>query len=288
MSTPHAPGALLRASGVALLKVILFVALFVVLGAALGWLLVAPLRRLELALGVVQLAGSVIALLAILGATLVMVYAVDRRTMAEVGLGASAARPALLARGLLLGALAIGVPAALLIAARWLRLEQAPDGSWLAAAARTAVVLLPAALFEEVMVRGYPFAALRAAWGWPAALVVTSVVFGLLHLRNPGVTPEAIGLVMLAGIFLGGVLVATGSLYAAWMAHFAWNWTMAALLHVAVSGLGFATPDYRLVDAGPDWLTGGPWGPEGGAGAAAGMVAGLLYLYTRRARREEP
>jgi hypothetical protein len=43
---------------------------------------------------------------------------------------------------------------------------------------------------------------------------------------------------------------------------------MAAVLHVPVSGLPFATPGYRAVITGPDWLTGGSWGPEGGVLAA--------------------
>jgi hypothetical protein len=53
---------------------------------------------------------------------------------------------------------------------------------------------------------------------------------------------------------------------------------MAAVYHVAVSGLAVETPDYRIIDAGPDWATGGVWGPEGGMGAAAGMIAGLALL----------
>jgi hypothetical protein len=57
---------------------------------------------------------------------------------------------------------------------------------------------------------------------------------------------------------------------------------MAALFHVAVSGTGFPTPDYRVVDAGPDWVTGGPWGPEGGVAAAAGMLAAVFLLLGRR------
>ena len=82
------------------------------------------------------------------------------------------------------------------------------------------------------------------------------------------------------------MLLATGSLWAAWTAHLAWNWTLGALLHAAVSGLPFATPGYRMVETGPDWLTGGPWGPEGGAGAAAGMLGalGLLSAWRRRRR----
>ena len=151
-------------------------------------------------------------------------------------------------------------------------------------------VLAPAALTEELLVRGYPFTVLRQTWGWPAATAITSVVFGLLHLGNPGVTPLAIANVMAAGVFLAGIRVVTGSLAAAWAAHFAWNWTMSAGFHTAVSGLPFGTPDYRLVDTGPDWLSGGSWGPEGGVIAAVGMIgtfAGLTWVTgrTRRAGR---
>ena len=85
--------------------------------------------------------------------------------------------------------------------------------------------------------RGFAFALLRRLGGWRLALIVTSVVFGLLHAGNPGVDAEAILAVIVAGFFLGGILLATGSLYAAGAAHFAWNWTMAVVFHTAVSGL---------------------------------------------------
>jgi uncharacterized protein len=93
-------------------------------------------------------------------------------------------------------------------------------------------------------------------------------------------------IVTLAGVFLGAIRVAFDSLYAAWGAHLAWNWMMAVPLHAPVSGLRFEAPDYRTVSAGPAWVTGGAWGPEGGLAAALAMVAALAYLHARR-RREE-
>ena len=113
------------------------------------------------------------------------------------------------------------------------------------------IFLLPAAFYEELSTRGYIFAVLRESIGWRSAVVATSVVFGLLHVRNAGASVQSVTLVVLAGVFLAGVLVATRSLYAAWMAHFAWNWTMAVVFHTAVSGLPLESPDYRYVDAGP-------------------------------------
>jgi membrane protease YdiL (CAAX protease family) len=211
-------------------------------------------------------------------------HVIDRRGWDTVALDPRAARPAALLGGALLGVAAIGIPIGLLLAVGWLRIVPTPDGSWWGVAARVTAVLAPAALYEELLMRGYFFAVLRESVGGLVALLVTSVVFGLLHLQNPGADVRSTLIVTLAGFFLGGVLLATRSLYAAWMAHLGWNWAMAVLFHAPVSGLPFATPDYQTVDAGPDWATGGSWGPEGGAGAALGMAAGLLLLILWRGR----
>jgi membrane protease YdiL (CAAX protease family) len=210
----------------------------------------------------------------------------DGRGWETVGLGRAAARPRRVAAGRAAGALAIGVPAGGLRPPGLLRAEPSPPGSWWSAALSLAAFLLPAALWEELLFRGYAFRALADGAGAWVALTVTSVLFGLVHLGNAGATAQSTALVTAAGYFLGAVLLRTRSLYAAWAAHWGWNWTMAALFHVAVSGTAFPTPDYRVVDAGPDWLTGGVWGPEGGLAAGVGMGGGMyLLLGARRTRR---
>jgi hypothetical protein len=229
---------------------------------------------------------------AALGGTAVSLRWIDKRPWSDVWLGRAAAKPGLFTFGFIVGAVAIAVPIALLIATHWLRETPGGPGSWWAAALRTSVFLLPAALVEELTIRGYLLSVLRQAWGWPLAIGVTSVAFGLLHLANNGANVESVLLVTMAGVFLAGVLYVTKSLYAAWMAHFAWNWTMAVLFHTAVSGYPLESPRYRYVDAGPDWATGGEWGPEGGvpAGLGMGLGGGIAYLFARRARnprREE-
>lgn len=250
-----------------------------VFGRGIEWVLVRA--------GVRGATGFCVLALALIGAHVVMVRFVDRRPWSFVLLGRESARPMAWLGGFALGALAIGVPTALLAAVRWLDHRPAAPGSWIAAAARVSVFLLPAALWEELLLRGYVLSVLRESVGAWSAVLATSLVFGLLHLTNPGANVESTVLVTLAGIFLAVVVLATRSVYAGWMAHFAWNWTMAVVFHTAVSGLPVETPNYRYVDAGPDWATGGPWGPEGGAPAGLGMLGGLTYLIARQRRREE-
>lgn len=222
----------------------------------------------------------------LLGGTVVSLRYIDRRPWSAVWLGHDAARPPLLVLGFVIGAFAIGIPTGLLILGHWLRNTGASSGSWFGAAIRISLTLLPAALLEELLTRGYILSALVESWGWLWAVVATSIGFGMLHLANNGASVEAVGLVTFAGFFLAAVLYATRSLYAAWMAHFAWNWTMAVVFHTAVSGYPFESPHYRYVDAGPDWATGGDWGPEGGVPAGVGMIAGMVFVLVRRSSRD--
>ena len=230
-------------------------------------------------------------LVAALFAHQVMLRWVDRRPWSFVGLASFQASPWRLLVGLLVGSLAILIPSGVLLLARWLVAEPGTAGAggeaiaWWRYAALMAVFFLPQSLGEELMSRGYLFATAREEIGWRGALLLTSAIFGALHLWNPGADLRTTALVTLAGIFLGGILLLTDSLYAAWMAHFAWNWSMAAVLHTSVSGLPFTAPGYEVVDGGPDWATGGSWGPEGGAGAALGMIVGLWLLLSWRRRR---
>jgi uncharacterized protein len=226
-------------------------------------------------------------LLSALAATAFLLRAIDERPWSDVGLGREAARPRPVAQGFLLGGLAIGVACAVLLLLGWLRIVPATPGSSFVAAARISAYLLPAALAEEVVSRGYLLTAMRNATNAWIAAALTSLLFGVAHLRNPGVTVESFINVTLAGVFLAAVRLAFDSLYAAWAAHAAWNWIMAVPFHASVSGLAFDTPDYRTVSDGPVWVTGGAWGPEGGVAAAVGMLAGLYYLHRARPRREE-
>lgn len=266
------------------------IALFLLV--ALGGLLVAALIEAAVVgaasgLGYRLLVSQWSVPLGILIAHFFMLRTVERRSWNYVWMDSSAARVPVLLNGALLGAIAIGVPSAVLLLAGELQAVPSAPGNWWAATGLSLGNLLPAAFGEELLLRGYIFAVLREAVGSRWTLVSTSIVFGLMHVPNPGADGQSILIVMLAGFFLGSILLATKSLYAATAAHFAWNWLMAAGLHSPVSGMPMGSPDYRVVDAGPDWLTGGRWGPEGGFAAALGMFAVLVYLHARPLRRME-
>jgi CAAX protease family protein len=270
------------AIGRILLFVLLLLVCFFVVDALLSPLLVRIVGSTGQRLRIntfVELAGAV-------AATTIMVRSIDKRPWADLGLSreAAAARPLII--GWCIGAAAIAGACAVLAALGLIRFVPTASSGWLGAALRITVVLVPSALAEELICRGYLLSVTRDVVGIRWAVLLTSVMFGLLHLTNPGASAESVALVTLAGVFLAAVRVVLDSLYAAWMAHLAWNWVMAVPLHAAVSGVRFESPEYQAVTTPPAWLSGGAWGPEGGAMAGLGMIGGLAYLYTRR-RREE-
>lgn len=234
---------------------------------------------------------SIAAVIALVAAHVVMVRVVERLPWEEVWLGRGSFSPRTLGSAAMLGAAAIAIPAVALMGIGWLDAVAAPGSS--TDAIRYGIVMLavliPAAAWEELLFRGYPMRVLVDAIGGWAAVIVTGAAFGALHAANLAeVQPLALAIVMLAGIFLGWIVLARRSLAAGIAAHVAWNAVLVAVLHTEVSGAQLAPPPaYRVVDDGPDWATGGPWGAEGGVAAGVGLTAALLLTLTRRKRLEE-
>jgi hypothetical protein len=77
--------------------------------------------------------------------------------------------------------------------------------------------------------------------------------------------------------------VRTRSLWFSTGLHFGWNLLEGPLLGLQVSGHELG--GLHLLDAtGPDWLSGGSFGPEGGLPATCVTVAGILLLALVRRR----
>ena len=219
-------------------------------------------------------------LVAVFAAVIVALRNVDDAPWAAVGLGESAWNVRVLSRGVFFGAAAIVGTTSILWIVGALRFETSPlvDGNvstlhaWGGTSLRLLMLLAPASLWEELIFRGYLWHVAVNGAGIGFARWSTSLAFTAVHLVNPGASIRSSIVVFLAGLCLGLVRERYSSLPAAWGAHLAWNWFMAAALHVPVSGLAFATPGYRALMSGPDWLTGGEWGPEGS------VIAGLVLL----------
>jgi membrane protease YdiL (CAAX protease family) len=98
----------------------------------------------------------------------------------------------------------------------------------LVAALIAASVIAPVA--EEVFFRGFLLGGLQRRLGAPLALTLSAVVFGLVHLNLPALIP-----VTFLGLLLGGLYLATGSLWPGIIAHGANN-ALGLILAYLLSG----------------------------------------------------
>jgi membrane protease YdiL (CAAX protease family) len=156
-------------------------------------------------------------------------------------------------------------------------------------AAALALALL-SGVGEELIFRGVLFRILDESFGTAIALLVSSSIFGALHLANRGATGlSACAVALEAGLLLGAAFVLTRSLWLAIGLHFGWNFAEGGIFGAAVSG----EKSHGLLDvtlAGPDWMTGGQFGPEGSVVSltvclAAAVVLLALAIRNKRWRR---
>jgi hypothetical protein len=140
--------------------------------------------------------------------------------------------------------------------------------------------LLPAAFSEVVMFRGVGYVALSKAFGRLGPAIVLSILFGAAHLGNPNVTELAVANVALAGVFLSAAFWLPGGIWSATGVHLGWNITLAAF-GAPVSGIPFVLPMLDYTTGGPDWLTGGNFGPEGGVIATVLIATASMLVFER-------
>ena len=202
--------------------------------------------------------------------------ALDGRTPGALGFYLRPVALREVAVGLALG-VAVAMVVVLAIAAfgglRW-SAEPGTAGAWVVGGVSSLLFLALPAAAEEALLRGYPLQALAQAWGPLAALLVTSIAFAAGHLGNPEVTWLGLANIAAAGLLLGAVYLRTGSLWWATGVHLGWNWAQGYLADVPVSGLELLdAPFYEGVAQGPDWLSGGGFGPEGSAFATVVVLA---------------
>ena len=148
--------------------------------------------------------------------------------------------------------------------------------------ATSLAIFVFAAAAEEILFRGYPLQSLtRARLAWLGVLL-TSVPFAAVHLRNPNVVPGFTFVnTALAGVWLAIAYLRTRSLWLSLGLHWSWNWAQASLLGLPVSGIERITPAplLRATNAGPDWLTGGAYGIEGGAACTLALLVSIIVIW---------
>lgn len=143
---------------------------------------------------------------------------------------------------------------------------------------------------EEIAVRGWLLPVIGAKYNAIIGVVLTSTMFGVLHLFNPNVTALSIINLVLSGIFLALMVLLQGNIWGACGYHCGWNWALANVFGYQISGykpIGGSLLSVRI--EGSELISGGYFGPEAGIIATifllAGIIALALLLYRKKTVR---
>ncbi len=141
----------------------------------------------------------------------------------------------------------------------------------------TVATLLPAALAEELLFRGYGFQRLVEGMGRWLARGLLAFFFGWVHHDNPGATWTGVANTVLVGVVFGLAYLRTRQLWLPIAWHWSWNLTEATL-GFPVSGLRLGHMPLRAVAMGPPFWTGASYGPEASLPVTLVLCASLVLV----------
>ncbi len=144
-------------------------------------------------------------------------------------------------------------------------------------------ILLPCFVFqsgvEEFIFRGWLLSTATRRWNLTAGFVASSLAFTFLHFSPHQPVREMI-FTFTFGLFACAWAWRTGSIWGVMGWHAGWNWITGVGFALPITGFDLHLPALlvQLTPSGPDFLTGGPDGPEGSVLTIGLMAAATLLL----------
>jgi uncharacterized protein len=138
---------------------------------------------------------------------------------------------------------------------------------------------------EEFIFRGWLLSTVTRRWNLTAGFIASSLAFTFLHF-SPHQPVREIVMALLFGLFACAWAWRAGSIWGVMGWHAGWNWFMGVGFAVPITGFDLQLPALlvQLTPSGPDFLTGGPAGPESSV-LTLGLLAAatlLLLLFPKR------
>ncbi len=225
--------------------------------------------------------------------TWAFVRIVDRKRLRTLGLYMRPGWSLDFIKGSGLAVLVLGVIFAFSLLVGSIRVEglarPAPEGmNVLAYLVGAIVAFLIVGFYEELMFRGYVLQRLNESASRVVAIIVSSVLFALMHGANPGADAFGIFNTMIIAVILSVLYFRTRSLWMPIGFHFAWNFFLGYVYSLPVSGLPiYGVLDVKEVDSASR-LTGGSYGPEAGLACTMALALwGAWLIWKRTGSRQE-
>jgi membrane protease YdiL (CAAX protease family) len=129
------------------------------------------------------------------------------------------------------------------------------------------------------MARGWMLQAMGARIRPWVGVLVSSLLFSVMHILNPNFSWIATLNIFLVGLFYALFVLWEEGIWGVCGMHAAWNWAQGNIFGFEVSGIPLnGVTLFNLKSVGPEIFTGGPFGPEGGLGATVILMLSILAV----------
>ena len=133
---------------------------------------------------------------------------------------------------------------------------------------------------EELVTRGWLFPMVSAKSNIFIGILISSSLFGALHLFNPGVTILSIVNIVLDGIFACFLMLKYDNMWVLAGMHGAWNFVQGNIFGILVSGQDASASLFNYhSQSSVGILSGGAFGTKGSIFATIVLIGCIAYLY---------
>ena len=262
--------------------------LLTIISTLVGIIIFIPIGLLKISFDspIAMLASQLTALIAITAATFLARRFLDKQPIISLGLKPGFQAILDILAGILITIFQIGLIFGLELGLGWTKFEAfawqiEPAAALLKGLGLWLIIFLIVGWQEELLSRGYHLQTMQSGLNLFWAIVISSSIFGFLHIFNPSATWISTAGITLAGLFLALPFILTRQLWLSIGLHIGWNFCEGVVFGFPVSGLN----TFRLLRhtvSGPILWTGGSFGPEAGLLIIPALVLGsaLVILYT--------
>lgn len=132
--------------------------------------------------------------------------------------------------------------------------------------------------WEELVFRGYLLQNMVDGLGLRVAVIVSCLLYGAIHAGNPNAGMLSTLIIVLFGYLRIYGYLGSGLLWLSMGMHIGWNFFQGPVFGYAASGHAEKLTVVSHRAAGPDWLTGGDFGPEASVITVPVIVLALLAM----------
>ncbi len=136
---------------------------------------------------------------------------------------------------------------------------------------------------EEFIIRGILLPLISKRYGIYAGVIISSSIFAILHLFNPGITIVSVLNLFLAGIWFAYLYIYYQNIIIVCAIHSIWNYALNCIFGLQVSGidLNASILNISIPNSANTLISGGKFGPEGSIFTTIVLAIFIIILHIK-------